>query len=190
MLFADFETQARYDRCIANGCTPALAEMLALKKFPGVRTGGALMRGVATDDGLGEGMVADRLRAEADRRGVSRAGKRWVGGLAAYPGDPRAWVGDEHDVRALARERNYAVSGAVNVEGRDSGPPPPPVRVAPDIVAEEIRQRTAMDPALAHRDQRELAEQITDEMALPMADPHPVIPDVARPMVEALARRE
>jgi hypothetical protein len=188
--YADQRRQAHYLRCLLNGCSFELARMLAEKRFPGIKTGAALMKGVAVDDGLGEGAVADRLRAMADRAGVDRSGKRWVGGLAAYPGDPRAWVSDEHDVRVLARERGYAVDGAIHVDGPppDQGPPPPPVPVAPDIVAEEIMHRAAEDPDLVRRDPREVYEQVESELTVPMGSNEPVVPGFAAELIEGQGR--
>jgi hypothetical protein len=182
-MFNDPYRQARYQAMLAAGESPVLAEMLASRTFPGIRTGSALMRGVATDDGLGDTDTGDMIRAAADRNGVSRAGKRWIGGLGKSWDDPACWVSDEHDVRAVARERGYAVSGAVNVAGLSEVPDPPPPVVAQDIVDDEIGRRTAIDPGLKERDIRELREEVREDLTLPLASRNPVVPEFARPLI-------
>jgi len=57
--------------------------------------------------------IGDKYAAVAKERGVSIKGKVYLPGLANYPGDPRAWVSDRGEVKRLAEERNYKVSGSV-----------------------------------------------------------------------------
>lgn len=163
--------QERYERCLANGCSPVLAEMLALRSFPGVRTNTTILKGIGTDDGLvgAPPDFAAEIRDAADRNGVSRQGKRWFGGLANHPFDPRAWVSDTHDIKTLAEERGYAVRGAITVPARplDEEPPPPP-RVARDLLDQETDRRIAQDPGLAAKDRRELLEETADLVGPPI----------------------
>lgn len=187
-MFTDSRSQARYDEMIARGESPTLAEMLAARTFPGIRSSARLMRGVAVDDGLRDHPCADMIRAAADRAGISRAGKRWVGGLANRWDDPRAWVSDEHDVRAIAHERGYAVSGAFNVAGPSEVPELPPPQVAQDIVEDEVRRRTEIDPGLNFRNPAELREEVRDDLTLPLASSTPVVPEFARAMMASQER--
>lgn len=173
--------QARYDRLIANGCTERLADMLAARTGPAIKSGSKFMRNIAHDDGLTDihPSMARQIREAADRAGVSRAGKRWDGGLASHPFDPRAWVSDEHDVRDLAHERGLEVHGLINVEGPGVPEPPPPTPLAPDIVREEVAIQL-QNPENRGRDPRELAEQVIDEHSVKVASSTPRIPSAIR----------
>jgi hypothetical protein len=175
--------QAYYQRLLANGTSERLAEMLASRTFPGIKTGSQLLRGNHVDDGLSSfpPSVADAIRKAADRNGVSRAGKRWMGTLATDgPYDPRAWIGEEHDVHVLAEERDLNVDGLVNISRGEPDAPPPPVPVAANIVDQEIARRVAADPSQAVRDLREFREQVTEEMTIHMDRPSPLTPEIQR----------
>jgi hypothetical protein len=52
----------------------------------------------------------DSLQRSAKAAGASIAGKTYNSGLAAYPGDPDAWVRDESDVRSVCKHKGYHVS--------------------------------------------------------------------------------
>lgn len=52
----------------------------------------------------------DKYKRQADAAGISIAGKSYVSGLAAYPGDPDAWVKDDSDIKALARQKGFMTS--------------------------------------------------------------------------------
>lgn len=52
----------------------------------------------------------DKYKRQADAAGVSIAGKSYVSGLAAYPGDPDAWVKDDSDIKAIARQKGFVTS--------------------------------------------------------------------------------
>jgi hypothetical protein len=175
--------QAYYQRLLANGTSERLAEMLASRVFPGIKTGSQLLRGNHMDDGLSDlpPSVANAIRKAADRNGVSRAGKRWLGTLATDgPYDPRAWISEEHDVHVLAEERDLNVDGLVKISRGEPDAPPPPVPVAADIVEQEIARRLAVDPGQAGRDHRELQEQVTEEMTIHMDRPSPLKPEIQR----------
>lgn len=58
--------------------------------------------------------VGDRLAADAEAAGVNVKGKVYIGGLAAFPGDPRAWVSGRSDVERVCEEMNYGASGSVS----------------------------------------------------------------------------
>jgi hypothetical protein len=45
-----------------------------------------------------------RIASEA---GVDIAGKSYNSGLAAYPGDPDAWIKDDNDTKAIAKIKGF-----------------------------------------------------------------------------------
>jgi len=52
----------------------------------------------------------DQYLRQAKMAGVSIAGKSYESGLAAYPGDPDAWVKDDHDIKQLAKQKGCFTS--------------------------------------------------------------------------------
>ena len=56
----------------------------------------------------------DKYKRQADAAGVSITGKDYISGLAAYPGDPDAWVKDDSDIKTIAKKKGFHV-------GKDDG---------------------------------------------------------------------
>ena len=79
--------------------------------------------------------LGDFYAAAAARAGQSVTGKVYLSGLAAYPGDPRAWVADRGDVRRVLEERGWGARGAVNRPADERPPLDDAYRVADDLVA-------------------------------------------------------
>jgi hypothetical protein len=52
----------------------------------------------------------DQYKRQANAAGVSISGKSYESGLAAYPGDPDAWVKDNSDIKALAKQKGCFTS--------------------------------------------------------------------------------
>ncbi len=138
-----------------------LAEMLAVRRSP-------MMKG--SDRAFSEGYhngnqfehnphVGDFYRRIASQHGVNVTGKRYMTQLAAFPGDPRAWVSGVDDVKAVVTERNMTCEGLVNhtpVEIDHSGEnervdqqfDPDKYQVADDIVEDELFDRCVESPGL------------------------------------------
>jgi hypothetical protein len=70
--------------------------------------------------------------------------------IAAYPGDPRAWVDSVSDIKAVCEERGWAADGDVKVKGREQAPAAEPV-VAEDIVREHVAREVAANPEAAKK---------------------------------------
>jgi hypothetical protein len=71
--------------------------------------------------------VAKRLADDAAAAGVNIKGKVYLSGLAAYPGDPHAWVSGKGDVQKVIERRNWNCDGSVKVKcdsGRMDAPQP------------------------------------------------------------------
>ena len=145
-----------------------LQEMFASQQAPGARyTDRAFLQdrqnGKQFEDNPWAG---DFYKKKAKAAGVSTVGKVYMGGLAKYAGDPRAWVDSTSDVIKVAKERNLTVSGAVECQGEEM-PPPPSVELAPDIVNRIVRNKVQEDPGLLQRTSlREVREAVVDKHSM------------------------
>lgn len=113
----------------ASGVTPACKSDGTI--FPGHLTGGRQFR---TE------VVRRRYLAKARAAGVSTDGKVYCSSLAEFPGDPRAWTDNVGDQVKLLKERGWSADGDVKVKGPEVAPPPP-VRLAEDLVQERLERK-------------------------------------------------
>ncbi len=97
--------------------------------------------------------AGDYYRRMAERAGVSTTGKIYMPGLAAFPGDPRAWVSDRGDVRRICEVNGWGCDGAVKVKAQQFEHKP--VAIAEDIVQEEVKKVLEQDPDAKVEDVRE-----------------------------------
>jgi hypothetical protein len=155
----DPRVQAHYDRCRRAGTPHALALLFALGSPPMSSTDREFLEGrengrqFEKTPGLG-----DYYAGVARARGVDPKGKVYLSGLAAYPGDPRAWVSGRGDAQRVCEDRGWSCRGSVNVKGRRAPPPEGKYRVADDIVADgAARLREEAGGALAREDSLEQA---------------------------------
>lgn len=117
-----------YIACRLAGTSPSLAEMYALASSPQIKGtdaqlwagwGGVDQFNSTTRNGK---MLDDAYRGPAHAAGVSTTGRRYSHSLAAYPGDPRAWIADSHDIRRVAEEQNLGVTGFVERKREEREP--------------------------------------------------------------------
>lgn len=80
-------------------------------------------------------------------------GRRYIGQLARFPNDPRAWVSSVSDlrklmdVRAVEENTDFISSGVVKHKARGrTRAPKPDIALAQDIVDREVGQILAGDP--------------------------------------------
>lgn len=66
------------------------------------------------------GQFAEPFKAQALAAGVNPKGKVYLGGLATFPGDPKAWVGGRADVARVCEEQNFGCEGAVTAKTNTS----------------------------------------------------------------------
>ena len=132
----NFGQQVHYWKMRLKGESHRMAEMLATRSFPGIRgTDSTFMQGSHMQDGMLEG-VRQRM---AQAAGVDTNGRRYIAGLARFPGDPEAWVSGLSDVRRICTDRGWNCHGAFEYEAPEAwSPPAPDVPVAADIVAEHV----------------------------------------------------
>lgn len=162
----DLGVQACYEECLANGCAPQLAEMLALRQPPGCQTDREFT--------LGQGTLAQQFEGEEHnlRRLVAKA--KSMGYTPDYtdvytptlvrpevgPGDPQAFVpqvnGRSHVKRVLERN-NWPGYGMVNRKAVEREPEVGPV-IDPEIVNREVARKINENPSLAPK-RAELTEE-------------------------------
>lgn len=125
-------TQAYYVAMRLDGVEHKLAEMLACQQPPQSKTDREFLLGIgeqfADNQALG-----DYYGRVAREHGQNPKGKKYLSSLAAFPGDPEAWVDGRDDVRRVCEKRGWDCDGDVKVKGvrpDTSGP----YRVADDIV--------------------------------------------------------
>jgi hypothetical protein len=181
----DPEVQARYERLLANGESHGIAEVLATRSFPGVKTDATFNVGrcngnqFESQPGLG-----DFYRGVAAEHGVSVTGKTYLSQLAEFPGDPRAWVSSRGEVAAVCEERGYSCDGAVNVAPADPGrfarPDGPEVAddIIDDCVDDFLESDPSADPMAARERIIELRTGKTDNNPLIVNWMDPNAPDI------------
>lgn len=150
------DVQVAYFKMRILGQSHRMAEMLATRSFPGIRgTDSTFMSGSHMQDGLLDG-VRQRMAAQA---GVDTNGRRYIAGLARFPGDPEAWVSGLSDVKRICSDRGWNCHGAFEYEAPEPwSPPAPDVPVAEDIVQERVSAE------LAVYDRREITPRLVEEV--------------------------
>jgi hypothetical protein len=134
---------------LARRSKARLAEMFATGKTPRVKSDATFLQGHVNGNDFEDSApgVADYYRKVAESHGQNTTGKKYMHGLARFPGDPEAWVSGRGDVERVCRERGWGCEGAVNVPLQQPEPAKP-VAVAEDIVQAEVSKRIAEDPGL------------------------------------------
>lgn len=166
----DPRVQLRYEEMVASGQSHNMAEMLACRAFPGLRTDAEFLKGKCNGNefedqpGLG-----NFYAAEAARHGVNHVGKTYVSGLARYPGDPEAWISGRGDAERICRERGWGCEGSVNVATQEREARAD-VKLSPDLVDDEVNDIMAMDPGMRRSDVAEKVYQLRSGAIDPQAD--------------------
>lgn len=158
------EQQAHYDECIRQGTSPALAEMFSLGISPGLMTDAVFMenRGGCYDQFEKNPFLGEWHARQARAAGINVGGSVYLSGLAAYPGDPRAWVSGRGDVKRVLDERGWGAEGAVSAQVRrvaevtGGG-------VALDIVDREVAQ--ALETTCQGLPAEEVREMVIEQRA-------------------------
>lgn len=166
LISNDPAVQAHYEECLANGCSPKLAEMFALAAPPGANTDREFLLGTENGRQFADNPEAgDRLRRVAEAHGQDVTGKKYVAGLARFPGDPEAWVSGKGDVERVLDARGWGAEGCVSRPVSNVAEPLN-VAVDPDLVNEEVEAIIAAQvPAEEQHlvDREDLAEQVFEK---------------------------
>ncbi|SIO37916.1 hypothetical protein SAMN05444166_4227 [Singulisphaera sp. GP187] len=167
----NFDQQVAYWRMRKAGESHNMAEMLALRSFPGIKTDAIFNEGKFSGQSTGECDPRGAwLRQQAEAAGVSTSGKWYCSGLASFPGDPTAWVGDRGDVLRIAREKNLTVDGYVTHKAHEVDPGSD-MPIADDIIADEVNDILESNPFAD-------AEAVRDEvykLRTGAVDDHPLL---------------
>lgn len=169
-ISASTSQQTRYIAMRLDGVSHSLAEMLALGQPPMANSDREFLEGHCNGSqfektpGLG-----DYYAKVARRHGQDTTGKVYLSGLAAFPGDPRAWVSDRHEVQKVLAERGWGAEGSVNC---------PVSKVAPslgkaladDIVEDAVDDFLGANPEAALERREDIAESVSDKLKPHWAD--------------------
>lgn len=117
--------QARYEELRAKGQSHTIAEMLAFQQPPGsMNTERTFFEAGCNNqqlDNMGK-VYRNKLLTMAKKAGINISGKIYKPSLAAYQGDPRAWVSDLNDVKRVVKERNLDCEGHVTHKAHETAP--------------------------------------------------------------------
>jgi hypothetical protein len=151
-ISTDPSIQARYETMRLSGQSHKMAEMLAVRKFPGVRTDSVFNDGRFSGSSLEKCPAHMKwLRDQAEAAGVSVNGKYYLSGLADFPGDPTAWVGDRGDVLRVCEAKGLTIrEGMIDYQAPEVEPMPD-VAIGDDIIEREVDRTMAENP-FANRD--------------------------------------
>ena len=162
--------QAIYEQALSNGCTPRMAEMLAVRR---VRIGITDTKYLAGFKMLGDELGPEHLRqvvGEARKRGYQpQASDVYLPNMARFPGDPQAFVSPSEGRSKI--ERVAAMRGMVK-DGRglsfkhrspeqdpmDSAPP-----IAEDLVQREVRELVRENPEAAREPISKLRQRVIEK---------------------------
>jgi hypothetical protein len=141
--------KVHYDQCIAQGTSPALAEMFALGAPPMSNTDREFLegRGGCYDQFAGQHDVGDHYARVARQHGVDVTGKVYLSGLARFPGDPAAWVSGRGDVRRVCEQHGWGCTGSVNLPVANVAQRPETYTPAADLVEDRVATVLQQMPA-------------------------------------------
>lgn len=137
--------QEAYLEMRKNGQSHNIAELLAFRRSPDIRTDSTYMAGMVTD----EDPAARRYRRDAEAAGIDTAGAIYLSKIAEYPGDPKAFVRTRGDIVRRCEELNYdlEIDGRQVVKSRDVPPAPSP-GFDPETIADRLEQTFEANPGL------------------------------------------
>lgn len=117
-----------------------LCEMFAAGRPPTISTEATYQAKGALGGAQFSGSIREHYLQAARAAGVSTDGKFYESRIAAFPGDPEAWVSGSDDVRRVVESRGWAMDGDIKVNGMEVEP----VRNTPladDIVEDLVERR-------------------------------------------------
>lgn len=141
--------QDAYDAMRENGQSHKMAEMLAFKSAPGLKTDTRFQARIDRSNS-----VPPQYRKLAKQAGVTTDGKQYFTQLAKYPGDPEAWQSDRSGIKRVCEKRGWSCDGAVTVKKTHEFPDDPPYQVADRIVQREVDKQIALDPGAGSTKQK------------------------------------
>lgn len=157
--------QAHYVAMRLDGCSHTLADMLVHRKPPMSNTDREFLEGHCNGNQF-ESMpaIGNWYKRQAEAAGQDVKGKVYINSLAAFPGDPQAWVSGRGDLEAVVRERDWSCQGSSNIKGERKGEGPADTRVADDLVESKMIDRLEGDPTLAFKGREALFEETREQI--------------------------
>lgn len=156
--------QARFLEMLADGVSPRMAEMFALRAAPRVMTDSVYFASQGSLDKQFDkapcGQLDSLIAAAASHGFKPGIHDVYDSGLADFFGDPKAFVpptGGRNHIRRICEERGVSNYGPVQVRAPERENPPEMTRLAPDLAEEIVNGMLRANPELAHQaDRREL----------------------------------
>ena len=144
-----------------------IIDMLAEQRAPHGISDCTFMRNTANgkqfESQPGQG---DYYRSIAEGLGASTTGKKYISGLAAFPGDPEAWVDGRGDVEKILEKRGWGSEGTVNVKPREAKENPIRDPHVDDKLLNEYTNGIAeRDPHPDLVDRNDLKEQVRERLS-------------------------
>lgn len=128
--FTDDHNLCKMCDMLQSGRTPSIKTEATFQAKAGGRLGVAAMH---------PAMRGHYLKAAAEA-GVSTEGKVYDGRLAAFPGDPQAWISGPDEAKSLVESRGWSMDGDISVKGREVAPTKGPV-IADDLIEDLVEDR-------------------------------------------------
>jgi hypothetical protein len=149
----DWSAQVHYWLMRIGGESHNMAEMLATRSFPALKTDAIFQIGRCNGNQFEkQPWLGNYYRKKAAQAGVNTTGKYYSRALADFPGDPTAWVSDRHDVLRVCQQKGFKCSGLVDYTPPEIEAPVPDVKLADDLLEEEIARRIELNPDLSRED--------------------------------------
>jgi hypothetical protein len=151
--------QANYEAMRRDGEPHKAAEMFALHQTPALLTDAVFLQGHHSGNQfVGTPELGQFYKQTAEAEGQTTEGKVYLHGLAAYPGDPRAWVTGRGDAARVLKDRGWGAEGAVTTRVAQKAQPDEKYQVAEDLVQagveKELEGHSVLDadvPALTDK---------------------------------------
>lgn len=143
-----------------------LDEMFAAQRAPHGVSDKTFMADTANGKQFqGQEHVGNAYRETAEAMGGSVTGKKYLSGLAAFPGDPEAWVDSRGDAQRLLEKRGWGAEGTINVKPRErTNPAPAGPDVADDLLDKYTAQIADADERPELVDRADLREQVKERL--------------------------
>lgn len=133
-----------YNEAIASGASPRLAEMFATQQAPRAKSDATFFAGMDTGGGNIKNPLTRKMYLdEAKKAGVDVTGAVYYSEIAAFPGDPEAWVRSRGEITGLVEKRGWNMDGDLKAGGepKDDVSPGQGPKIAPDVVEQLVNQR-------------------------------------------------
>lgn len=157
-------SEAKYNALIAGQYDARLKEMFDEQAAPRGVSDCTFMAGTANGRQFsGQDYIGDYYGQVAKAHGVSTTGKKYLSGLARFPGDPEAWVDSRGDVQRTLEKRGWGSEGTINVKKRElANDPDPGPDMAPDLVTKYAHEVASQYPNPHMIDMEDLKGQVYD----------------------------